>query len=84
MNGPGVGNGDTADCTHLHGESGQRAGGVPGPCVRVHPEGAACQEGGVGRNMCVKVTNPVLETLSSVLVTSSVERGHQSCLAGWH
>lgn len=33
---------------------------------------------------CVKVTNPVLETLSSVAVTSSVERGHQSCLAGWH
>lgn len=26
MNGPGVGNGDTHNCTHLHGESGQRAG----------------------------------------------------------
>lgn len=72
MNGPGVGNGDTANCTHLHGESGQRAGVSQDPASESTLRGAACQEGGMGRNVC-ESHNAVLETLSSVAVTASVE-----------
>lgn len=50
--------------------------------IRVHHEGGACQRINMCRNVCARVTNTVLGTFGTDVVTSSVKRERQSYLTG--